>query len=336
MAVKISIVESYKHYGKCLKITNDLLEILITVDVGPRIIYFAAPGGENLLFNDESKSLGTSGELFESVFGVGERFFFYGGHRMWLAPQLMIHTSVPDNDPVKYTLIENGVKLTPETQEILGVQPYMKVTMPPDEARISIEVRYTNISEEEKQHACWQITQMAPGGVAFVPFMPELKMRNPGKPGARMPDFDLLKPLVPRGVLAMFIGGFDDPRFGIDSRYITLKHDPSIYRPIKFGNANKEGWAMYANKGQMITLEFEHNPDGQYTDGGSSFECFASQDFLELESLGELITMKPGDTITHTETLSLGPMLADLPDLNDRLAVAEFVDLHRVHNSIEK
>lgn len=41
MAVKISIVESYKHYGKCLKITNDLLEILITVDVGPRIIYFA-------------------------------------------------------------------------------------------------------------------------------------------------------------------------------------------------------------------------------------------------------------------------------------------------------
>ena len=49
---------------------------------------------------------------------------------MWLAPQLMIHTSVPDNDPVKYTLIENGVKLTPEPQEILGVQPYMKVTMP--------------------------------------------------------------------------------------------------------------------------------------------------------------------------------------------------------------
>lgn len=334
MPVNINIVNSYKHYGRCLEVTNGKLDILITLDVGPRIIYFAAPGGENLLFNDESQSLGTKGELFESVFGIGERFFFYGGHRMWLAPQLMIHSSVPDNNPVIYAFVENGVELIPEPQKIPGVQPYMKVIMSPDEAKIRIEVKYTNISDETMEHACWQITQMAPGGVAFVPFVPQLKMRPPGKPGGSLPAFNLMKPLTPGGVLAMFLGGADDSRFGIDSHYITLKHDPDLGRPIKFGNANKEGWAMYANKGQVITLRFEHNPDGIYTDGGCSFECFASQDFLELESLGEFSTMKPGDTITHSETLSLGPMLADLPDLNDRSAVAEFISLHREHNSI--
>ena len=49
MAVKISYVDSYSYYGKCVRLENDLMEILITVDVGPRVLRFAVPGKENMM-----------------------------------------------------------------------------------------------------------------------------------------------------------------------------------------------------------------------------------------------------------------------------------------------
>ena len=80
---------------------------------------------------------------------------------------------------------------------------------------------------------------MAPGGVAFVPFMPELKMRNPGKPGARMPDFDLLKPLVHAECsLCLSV----DSMIRVLESTVAILHSNTIRLftdQIKFGNANK-------------------------------------------------------------------------------------------------
>ena len=39
----------YKDYGKCLKIDNGLIEAIITLDVGPRIISFSFIRGENIM-----------------------------------------------------------------------------------------------------------------------------------------------------------------------------------------------------------------------------------------------------------------------------------------------
>ena len=47
---------------------------------------------------------------------------------------------------------------------------------------------------------------------------------------------------------------------------------------------------MYANKGQMITLEFEHNPTVNIPMVAVRMLCVPG---FQLESLGELITMKP-------------------------------------------
>ena len=88
-----------------------------------------APGGENMFFNDKNQERVVKGPLFESIFGEGAEYHFYGGHRMWLAPQLMLHTCVPDNIPVPYELTEHGVVLTPAAQKVPGMQPVMSVTM---------------------------------------------------------------------------------------------------------------------------------------------------------------------------------------------------------------
>ena len=49
----ISIKEvAYKNYGKCLAISNELMEVLVTVDIGPRIIKCNLRDKENMMFED--------------------------------------------------------------------------------------------------------------------------------------------------------------------------------------------------------------------------------------------------------------------------------------------
>ena len=327
MAVHISQVESYKHYGRCIKLENGKLEILVTTDIGPRIIYFGAVGGENMFFNDEADECVTKGALYERVYGEGTVFHFYGGHRMWLAPQLMMHTSYPDNAPVPYEIIENGVILKPEAQEILGMQPVMKVVMSPDKSEIEVEVTYRNISKGEKSYAVWQISQFDVGGVAIVPFSAPRRRFDPNHV---FTDEELLTPFPPRAQISSFMGGFtEDPRFRIDAEYFTLKQDPGETTPIKLGTPNLSGYAMYANKGYVATMEFPYDDTKTYTDRGCSFEIFTANYFLELESLGAYETVQPGETVSHTVKLSLQKAKMPVPDVNDRKAVKAFAEAHR-------
>lgn len=326
MGVQVNILESYKNYGRCLKLENGTLEILITIDVGPRIIYFGAVGGENMFFNDEKQERVTKGAIMERVFGKGAEYHFYGGHRMWLAPQVLVHTTVPDNTAVPYELISNGVILKPAVNMVIGMQPTMTVVMDPNEAKIDIDVSYTNVSTEEKSYAVWQISQFDVGGVAFIPFAPEPKKRNWENPT----DEELLLPFLPEGQITNFLGAFtEDPRFILDARFMTLQQDPENKSPFKIGTPNRLGYAMYANKGYVTTMRFEHDDSKTYTDNGCSFEAYTDALFLELESLGAFETVRPGATITHKESLSLQKMKLPLPNLNDRGAVAAFIEAHQ-------
>ena len=51
MACEIKELE-FENYGNCLSVSNGMIEAVVAIDVGPRIIYFGFIGGENVLYND--------------------------------------------------------------------------------------------------------------------------------------------------------------------------------------------------------------------------------------------------------------------------------------------
>ena len=85
-AVKVDKVE-YKGWKNCYRITNGEVEVIVTGDVGPRVIRFGFVGGQNL-FKEYVEQLGKSGE---------EKFQARGGDRVWKAPEDPIATWAPDN-----------------------------------------------------------------------------------------------------------------------------------------------------------------------------------------------------------------------------------------------
>ena len=111
---------SYLNQPNCLRLANREIEVLVTTDVGPRIIRYARKGGENVLGEVPETAV-------ETVLG---RWKPWGGHRLWAAPEDWPRSYAPDNDAVEYKAVgERALRLRQQTELATGLQKEMMVTI---------------------------------------------------------------------------------------------------------------------------------------------------------------------------------------------------------------
>jgi hypothetical protein len=97
-AVRVEKTE-YKGWPTCYRVSNGEIELVVTGDVGPRVIRFGFIGGPNF-FKEFPEQLGKSGE---------EKFQLRGGDRVWKAPEDPVATWAPDNVPVEIRPTSTGI-----------------------------------------------------------------------------------------------------------------------------------------------------------------------------------------------------------------------------------
>lgn len=308
-SIKIEKI-NYKNFGGCLRLTNGIIEAVATVDVGPRVVRFAFVDGENFFFEDIEREAVTSGEPLEAVFGKGSAWYNYGGHRMWLSPEDMPLTYYPDNDPVKWEEIPGGVRLTPPAQRVNDVQYHIELVMAPDKASMTVRHYATNLSSSTKNNAVWAVSVMRQGGLEVVP----QPLNNTGL-------------LANRRLSLWSYTDMSDDRVYWGKKYITLRQDTGITSAIKFGINNERGWAAYLVNNGMFVKKYSHNPDGNYPDYGVSYETYTNNLILEMESLGELVPITPGSTVSHTEEWTLIKNV-ERPDAKDEITLDTIAKLY--------
>src|SRR3954453_10057514 len=76
-------------WPNCYRITNGEVELIVTTDVGPRVMRYAFVGGQNL-FKEFTPQLGKHGE---------KEWMPRGGHRIWMGPEDAKLTYELDNGP---------------------------------------------------------------------------------------------------------------------------------------------------------------------------------------------------------------------------------------------
>jgi hypothetical protein len=86
--------------------------------------------------------------------------------------------------------------------------------------------------------------------------------------------------------------------------------------------AQQLGWAGYVVHGQLFVKYFDYLPGETYPDAGCNFETFTNEEMLEVESVGPLITLEPGETVEHVETWRL---FADVPAVADEESIDHFI-----------
>jgi hypothetical protein len=113
--------------------------------------------------------------------------------------------------------------------------------------------------------------------------------------------------LAPTNPLVMWaFSDLSDPRWIFTRKYMILRQDKNnTGQPQKLGTFNTSTWGAYLLNDELFIKRSTADRTRPYPDYNSSYETFTNQDFLELETLGPLQKVGPGQTVEHTESWSL-------------------------------
>ncbi len=293
-------------WPNCVRLTNGQAEIVATTAVGPRLIRFGFVGGQNLF------------KVFEAERGLtrSDEWHSFGGHRLWHAPETTPRTYENDTHPVDYSF-EGETLVLRMSEPINKIDKEMRVTLQPDAPKARIVHRLTNRNPWAIELAVWSLSVMNEGGRAIYPQEPYI------------PHPDCLTPARP--LVLWHFTDMSDPRWTWSPKYIQLRQVPGAKTKQKAGMLNKQGWAAYTLNGEAFLKRFGFDPKATYTDYDCNCETYTQNDMLEVETLGPLVRLEPGETAEHVETWLLAkvdcgdsdaeidakipPLVAELPAL---------------------
>ena len=271
---------SFAGWERNLKLSNGIVEVIITLEVGPRIISYRPVEGPSVfrLVNEEA------GKSKEEVWRIR------GGHRLWIAPEDFGKEDslsyALDNSEVEHTIEDEfTVRVSNLIEKPTKIRREMVVTLEKASPKITVEHRITNQGDTPLEVAPWALSVMAPGGYAILS-QPPL--------GTHPQDY-----LPNRSIVAWPFTDLSDDKLRVGRQTIcVLQQGP----PFKIGLRHSGGWAAYILNDQLFIKTVPFIDGELYPDFGSNFEIFTNSEILELETLGPIKRIAAGATIMHEES----------------------------------
>lgn len=283
MSVQISEIE-YGSYGKCIRMTNGVKELIATADMGPCIIRYGFIGEDNMFFEDVDKT--ATNDITDSPYEENE-WWVVGGHRLWCSPEVFPRTYYPGTKLMNVKVDGNTVTFNAPMQEWSQIQLAISVTMDED-GNIDLCHSVSNKNAWDIELAPWTISVMNGGGVAYIP-------QNKRKTGFFPNKWVCYWDYTP----------MDDSRIKLGSDYITVSMDPSKELAAKIGVLNENGWMAYLNKGNAFIKRFAFEEGAPYPDNGCNCESYTCKNYTEMECLSPMTKIPAGGSACHKESWEL-------------------------------
>jgi hypothetical protein len=263
---------------EAIEIAAGAVRLMVTTSVGPRVLGLLTEDGRNHLAELPEMTLDCPGS---------DPIHLRGGSRLWAAPEDPRVTYRPDDDPVEVEEIADGVKLSTRPDPVAGTSREIDIRVTGPE-RLTIDYRVVNRADHAQRLAAWAITMMAAGGRAWLPLLTE--------------PFDAGGFQGQRNVVLWSYASSDDPRFVLSDGAIELRAstDPGLGR-FKVGTSLRRGWVAHWANGVLLVKRAGHDESRDYADMGSSGQLYSQHDFTELETLGPLTDLEPGEAAVHRE-----------------------------------
>jgi hypothetical protein len=148
-----------------------------------------------------------------------------------------------------------------------------------------------NRADHPQRLAAWAITMMAPYGRAWLP-----TLTGPFDPGGFQAQ---------RNIVLWPYARHDDARFVLHDHAIELRADVLANRTglgrFKVGTSLRRGWVAHWREGVLLVKRADHDESREYADMGASGQLYSQDEFTELETLGPLTDLAPGDAAEHHE-----------------------------------
>ena len=266
---------------KTIQLENEQLSLWITTDLGPRILGLSFRGGANLM--------AVLPEAVIPVNGAAD-YLLRGGHRLWYAPENPLTTYLPDDQPVKTLVLENGVEVVQPIDQKTGIQKSWRMVLDETAPKLTIDHRLMNLGRGDFELAPWAITMLRPGGVGLIPLST---------------DTDDEHGLLPnRQIVFWPYTDLKSPHMNLGNQGIAVQAVME-QGALKVGAPNPLGWLAYQLESLLFVKRAEYQPGGHYLDRGASSQIYCNPDVIELETLGPVVNLAPGEMTEHREVWQL-------------------------------
>jgi hypothetical protein len=276
----VNIAEATVGGHACLVLDAGGPRVAVTTELGPRIlaVTLADGTGEGLLAALPELTIDTPGQ---------PPFRMVGGHRLWAAPEVPATTYLPDDGPPEVTRAADSVTFS--ELQATGLRKTVRVAPTPHS--VVIDHILSNQGAETAQVAPWAITMLTPGGEAWLP-----RYMGRSDAGGYQANGSLVLWPYTR---------FDDARLVPGDPVTRVLAIAGSEGRVKIGLQGRPGWAAYRRADALLVKRFAWLEGETYPDMDASVQCYSCGDFIEVETLGPLVTLSPGESTTHRETWTL-------------------------------
>lgn len=252
----------YAGWKNCIHITNTVFEAVITAEVGPRIVRFSRVGGPNMLWLDEF----AAGQTEET-----KTWRAYGGHSFDAIVDDEAYLP-PENQPVGYELMADGVQFAPVEKD--GLSKTIAVRMC-RRGGLEIKETITNLGSEPRRVTVNGHTLLRGGGVAAVPFGQEDDVLC----GSVCPEIE-------RG-----------------ERLALIEHDESEPNGFRLHFGLEELWCGYFSQGNLFIMTSPKQEEPCANGVNLSLEASARR--FRMSSYSPEKTLQSGESFLHTEVWNI-------------------------------
>jgi hypothetical protein len=262
-------------------------EVVVATGFGPRLL--------GLKRDDSPDILVTLSPHVSVDHPSGEVYRCWVGHRLWVSPEVPAVTYAPDNHGCVVTSDTETITIS-APPDVAGFEKSLHLSL--DRETLRVEHRLRWVGEHSVDASPWALTQLPPGGVAILP------VAGSGDGSPLQAD---------RSLVVWPYTHLNDQRISWEEGSVLIHVGRG--EPIKLGSGPTPGAVGYLKDGHLFSKRFDSVND-EYPDRGAVAQVYANDIFCELESLGPLARLEPGDGTSHVEVWEV----TRCPDLNSAVS----------------
>ncbi|MCU0376763.1 MAG: DUF4380 domain-containing protein [Bacteroidales bacterium] len=278
-----AIIEQYG-YSNCIELRNNEARVVLEPNMGGRVIAYELDG-RNVLYRDSLQD----GVVFEP----GKVITHPAGGRFDIGPE----KTSPKRPALFFGKWEGTITGDREAEMVSqqdtssGVMLVRRFRLDDKGSRLTCTQTIKNISSETKRYCYWSRTFAKGGGISLTPLNHD----------SRFPKGYMI---YGPGNVMDFVPA-EEPNIRVREGILEIIGPPE--RP-KFVMDVAEGWLAYITRdGQLFIKTFPVYPERVYGEmsGANVSVWYNKEQMCEIEPIGPMETIRPGEEVSFTETWHL-------------------------------
>lgn len=267
---------SYRGWNNCYQIKNKSCEVIVCPEAGGRVLKYAINGRNCIYENSEF-----DGIMLEKYRAI--RSMWADGGRFDIGPNSISGNQRDELFMGKWSAVKTGdysLKMISPVPNKMGIEVTREFILSSKGSKIQVNQTMKNNTDSTIRRHFWNRIFCPAGGIVTMP----VDKKSVHKNGYR---------LMNDTTVAI------NNRISISSGMLQFK---TIQPTIKMGTDSKKGWMTYLQNDLLISMFFDINKNGDYSDSDNNTTIFYTNGIVtELEPVSPIYTLKPNQMVVFNQ-----------------------------------